>query len=252
MEYNSTRNPNLICTMYGRYQGVSRKVKNFRKDAHTAEISIPGYDPLVALSALHYLHYLHIFLFVSAIDLFSGENPQQWVLTAVYSRYNLSSDEYETCDKWQVEPSVEPQFDDYWEMLQPRVLVKDACMIWQVLGNHYVILASSYFWHPDGCSPCLLCPTSPIFHPQPPASSPPWYSASKYKYTAHSTQYSTVQLSKKVVSSRPRCEGRLPPSTGECLGWARWHPRPRHGGPGHRSHWSVVPAPTPGWRHRAG
>ena len=25
----------------------SRKVKIFRKDAHTAEISIPGYDPLV-------------------------------------------------------------------------------------------------------------------------------------------------------------------------------------------------------------
>ena len=28
--------------------------------------------------------HLHIFLFVSAIDLFSGENPQQWVLTAAW------------------------------------------------------------------------------------------------------------------------------------------------------------------------
>ena len=36
--------------MCERYQDGSRNVKNFRKDVHTAEISISGYDPLVALS----------------------------------------------------------------------------------------------------------------------------------------------------------------------------------------------------------
>ena len=45
--------------MCGRWQDSSRKVKNFRKDAHIAEISILVYDPLVAHIECTHTQQLH-------------------------------------------------------------------------------------------------------------------------------------------------------------------------------------------------
>ena len=64
----------------------------------------------------------------------------------------------------------------------------------------------------------LVCSAPPPQASTPSLQPPPHYGtvpvSTSTQHTATSTvQYSAVQLSKKVVSSRPRCEGRLPPST---------------------------------------
>ena len=90
----------------------------------------------------------------------------------------------------------------------------------------------SFFWHPDGCSPCLLCPTSPSLQPPPHYGTVPVSTSTQHTATS-TVQYSAVQLSKKVVSSRPRCEGRLPPPHRRVSGLCAVAPpaparRPRH------------------------